>query len=116
MLQDRPTTSGATDEVIAGTSLDPEHKALFEWLKDVDSRNTGPGDQIFIYRDLSWFMKLLKRDKRGEIKAVGMSDLVKTHNRNIRALRDAKLIHFRKGRWPGKWFTVGSNEPGSFSS
>lgn len=107
MLQDRPTATDTTTGVLDDPSLDKETRAILDWLKDVCSRSTTPEEQLFIFRDLSWLNKIIRRDRRGEIKAVRMSDLTRVHNRHIRALHESRLIQFRKGRWPGKWFTVG---------
>ena len=106
MLQDRPVTTRSETATLEGVKLDKEARLVFDWLVDVQARSTTSEDQIFIFRDLSRLNKLIKRDKRGEIKAVGMSDLLKVHCNQVRTLQDSRLITFRKGRWPGKWFTL----------
>jgi hypothetical protein len=86
--------------------LDDEARAVLTWLLNVCARSTSAEGQVFIFRDYSRFKRAFKRDKRGEVKAVGMSDLLKVHTKQIRDLHKNRYIQFRKGRWPGKWFTV----------
>lgn len=106
MLQDRPTTAHSAAAILDGVKLDKEVRIVFDWLLDVRARSTGSEDQVFIFRDLSLLNKLIRRDKRGEVKAVGMSDLLRVHRNQIRALHSQSLITYRKGRWPGKWFKL----------
>lgn len=106
MLRDRPTTTHSLAAIAEEAKLDEEARAVFDWLVDVCTRSTNTEEQVFIFRDLSVVNKLIRRDKRGEVKAVGMSDLLKVHCKQIRALQESHLIKYRKGPWPGKWFTV----------
>lgn len=106
MLQDRPAMTRSEMAILDGVKLDKEARIVFDWLLNVRARSTSSEDQVFIFRDLSRLNKLIRRDKRGEVKAIGMSDLLKVHRTQIRALADSCLITYRKGRWPGKWFTV----------
>lgn len=106
MLQDRPTSTDSMAATLDEAKLDDEARAVFNWLVDVCARSTSTDDQIFIFRDLSVVNKLFKRDKRGEVKAIGMSDILRVHGNQIRDIHESYLIKYRKGRWPGKWFTV----------
>lgn len=113
MLQDRPAQTRTKPAIPEDTNLDEEARAVLTWLLNVCARSTTPEEQVFIFRDHSRLKKFFKRDKRGEVKAMGMSDLVKVHTKQIRDLQINRFIQFRKGRWPGKWFTVNFQGGGS---
>lgn len=106
MLQDRPAKTRTEPAVLEDSKLDDEARAILTWLLNVCAHSTSEEAQVFIYRDYSRLKKAFKRDKRGEVKAVGMSDLLKVHTQPMRDLQVNRFIQFRKGRWPGKWFTV----------
>ncbi|MBA2451748.1 MAG: hypothetical protein H0V47_01150 [Chloroflexia bacterium] len=106
MLQDRPAKTRSEPAAMEGTKLDEEARAVLTWLLDVCARSTSSEEQVFIFRDYSRLKKALRRDNRGEVKAVGMSDLLRVHTEPMNALRSHNFIQLRKGRWPGKWFTV----------
>lgn len=106
MLQDRPAKTRSEPTILEDAKLDEEARAVLTWLLNVCARSTSSEEQVFIFRDHSRLKKVFKRDKHGEVKAVGMSDLLRVHTKQIRDLQINRFIQFRKGRWPGRWFAV----------
>lgn len=86
--------------------LDEDTAAVLTWLIGVCRRSEVAYDQVFIFRDLSRINKLWRSDKRGEIKAIHMSDLLRVHAHEFHTLQRMSLITLVAGHWPGKWFKV----------
>jgi hypothetical protein len=106
LISDLSQAPGETQQRTRHPELDAKSNAVLEWLLDVCSRSERSQDQVFIWRDLSRFVKPFRRDRRGEIKAIGMSDLRQVHRDQYRELLKAGLLTPRKGHWPGRWFSV----------
>jgi hypothetical protein len=106
-LQDERTL---TSRALAGTAekaqLTDEAAAVFNWLVGVCHRSELAEDQIFIFRDMGRLTKVFRFDRRGEIKAIGMTDLRRVGAREFKLLRRLDLVTVCKGHWPGVWFRV----------
>lgn len=106
MLDERTMNRGALAGTAAKAQLTDEAAAVFNWLVGVCQRSELNEDQVFIFRDMGRLTKVFRLDRRGEIKAIGMSDLCRVGAREFRLLKRLDLVTACKGHWPGVWFRV----------
>ena len=110
-MHDEQTMSAATHvRATDALRLDEDTAAVLTWLIGVCRRSEVAYDQVFIFRDMGKINKLFRSDKRGEIKAIHRSDLLRVHAREFQTLQRMSLITLVPGHWPGKWFKVNPDQ------